>query len=112
MANIYKDIWHGFTPGQRTGIKKNIAKRLDRRTKKSKINLYAIVEKQAKQEAALRGAKTASRYMARNQVRGAIGIAGRTAGRVGMRLVPVVGWAMNAYDAYQVAKYVKEEYLD
>ena len=112
MTNAYKSVWMEFTPGQRTGIKKSLARSIDRRTKKSKFSFYAMVEKQAKQEAALRVAKRTSRYLARNQVRGAIGIAGRTAGRVGMRLVPVVGWAMNAYDAYQVAKYVKEEYID
>lgn len=112
MTNAYKSVWQEFTPGQRTGIKKSLARSLDKRRKKTKISLYAIAKKQAEQEAVLRTAKRTSRYLARNQVRGAIGITGRVAGRIGMRLVPVVGWALNAYDAYQVAKYVKEEYID
>ncbi len=110
---MYKEVWWENT-GHGGGIRisKQLGRKLDRKSVRSSISIYAIAEKQAKQAAGLRFAKDASKYLARNQVRGAIGITGRVAGRVGVRLVPVVGWAMNAYDAYQVGKWIKEEYID
>ena len=53
-----------------------------------------------------------SKQLAQNQVKGKLGIAGRVAGRIGMRAVPVVGYGMLAYDMYQIGSWLYEEYIE
>jgi hypothetical protein len=51
------------------------------------------------------GSVIALKHLAQNQLKGNIGIAGRTVGRVGGRFVPIVGAAMLAHDAWKVYKF-------
>ena len=58
--------------------------------------------------AGLGAAGLAFRYAARSQVTGRLGVATRIGGRIGLRVVPVVGAALIAYDLYQFGKWLAE----
>jgi hypothetical protein len=51
----------------------------------------------------------ASKYAARSQLTGALGVSLRVGGRVGLRVIPVVGMALMAYDLYQFGKWASEK---
>ena len=49
------------------------------------------------------------KHLAQNQIKGKIGIAGRTLGRVGGRFVPIIGTAMLIKDAHSVLTYLLDD---
>ena len=49
-----------------------------------------------------------AKYAARSQVTGALGVGLRVGGRIGLRVIPVVGVALVAYDLYQFGKWLAE----
>ena len=50
----------------------------------------------------------AARYASRSQLTGTLGIATRVTGKIGLRVVPVVGAALLVYDLYQFGKWLAE----
>ena len=58
--------------------------------------------------AGLGAAGLAFRYAARSQVTGRLGVSLRVGGRIGLRVVPVVGAVLFAYDLYQFGKWLAE----
>ena len=56
---------------------------------------------QRKREIGMAAGMLAVRYMARNQLKGNLGIAMRVTGRIGTRAIPIVGAAWTAYDIYR-----------
>ena len=59
-------------------------------------------------DVALGAGMMASRYAAKSQLTGSLGVALRVGGRVGLRVIPVVGVALFAYDMYQFGKWLAE----
>jgi hypothetical protein len=53
---------------------------------------------------------TLFKHLSQNQIKGTIGIIGRTGGRIGIRAVPILGAAMMIKDAIDLAEYVYENY--
>ena len=59
--------------------------------------------------AALGGLATAATHAAQSQIAGRVGVTLRVGGRIGLRVIPVVGVALLAYDLYQFGKWVTQE---
>lgn len=83
-----------------------------KKNNKSKINyaskVHAILEQEVKEKVALSTAHTLSRYASVAASKGRLGIALRVGGKIGLRVVPVVGAVMLAHDIYQVGKFIHD----
>jgi hypothetical protein len=109
--NEYKRAWYlASTP---VTYERKIPK--EKRTKsesKSFGNEFSKHVKQDVQRGAVRvglgAASLAFRYAARSQITGRLGVGLRVGGRIGLRVVPVVGAAIFAYDLYQFGKWLAE----
>jgi hypothetical protein len=83
---------------------------------KSKVKRKTITPKQATQIAAkqkaeatlIKGAHSLAKHAAQSQIKGKLGIGLRVTGRVGVRVIPIVGTAMLAYDLYRAYEYLTE----
>ena len=110
--NEYKQAWYANTlvgVQEHPRKKKQIASsKKDGFVKEFKGHLKQDV-KRAGYAAALGIGMQASKYAARSQLTGAIGVTLRTGGRVGLRVIPVVGYAIIAYDLYQFGKWASEK---
>ena len=114
--NEYKAAWYANTL---VGIQENPAKRRKEASsrKRSKTGTFRkeLMEHQKReaQRGLIRGGliagKYASAYAARSTATGAIGTTLRVGGRVGLRVIPLVGYAILAYDVYQFAKWVMDD---
>ena len=51
---------------------------------------------------------TLFKHLSQNQIKGTIGIIGRTGGRIGIRAVPILGTAMMVKDAYDLFEYLTD----
>jgi hypothetical protein len=106
LVNEYKRAWYLATtpvPGRR------IVPGEDYQVKSSSRDSYGssyITRK--KQQAGMAVGYQVAKYAARSQVAGRVGIALRVGGRIGLRVIPVVGVALLAYDLYQFGKYLAE----
>ena len=65
--------------------------------------------KQKSQKVLLGVVKEISEVAAKSALKGSVGTGVRFAGRVGLRVVPVVGAAMLAYDAYRLIDYLAND---
>ena len=109
--NEYKQAWYANTL---VGIQEHPAKK--KRLSSKRDGFVTEFKGHVKQEAR-RGAVAAgmaigmqaSKYAARSQLTGALGVSLRTGGRVGLRVIPVVGYAILAYDLYQFGKWASEK---
>jgi hypothetical protein len=109
--NQYKRAWHlACTPGahERTTPPEKVEK-------KGRESFGKQVRKHIKQDiqrgaihTGLGALGLASRYAAKSQVTGTLGVGLRVGGRIGLRVVPVVGAAIVAYDLYQFGKWLAE----
>ena len=70
---------------------------------------HSTVTKTVGRELAVPLAKQAASRAAQTAMTGRIGTAVRFGGRVGVRIIPVVGYAMLAYDLYQFGKWVVQD---
>ena len=59
--------------------------------------------------AALGGLMSAAGHAAQSQIAGRVGVTLRVGGRIGLRVIPVVGVALLAYDLYQFGKWVTQD---
>ena len=109
--NAYKEAWLAevmFDYSQKRAVSKKVAKLQKAR---GRISARGVADQAAKQKAQatiLKGAHQASKYAAKSQLKGTIGIALRVGGRIGLRAIPVVGVAMLAYDLYQLGEHLLE----
>lgn len=106
--NPYKAAWYANTLlSDTTRPPKEFERR--QKSKFSRDKGVQAAKSQMRQEAILSGAYAASRYAAKSQLTGNLGVALRVGGRVGLRVIPVVGMALLAYDVYQFGKWVMED---
>lgn len=68
----------------------------------------AIAAKQKATGLVLKGSHELLKHAAQSQIKGRIGIGLRVGGRIGLRVVPVVGAALLAYDLYQAYQYLTD----
>lgn len=52
---------------------------------------------------------TIMKHMAQNQIKGTIGIMGRVGGRLGLRVVPVIGTILLVKDAYDLYEFLTDD---
>ena len=67
-----------------------------------------LVARQKAEASVLKGAHTLFKHAAQSQIKGKVGIGLRVGGRIGTRLIPIVGTAMIAYDLYRAYEYLTE----
>ena len=67
-----------------------------------------LVARQKAEASVLKGMHTLSKHAAQSQIKGKVGIGLRVGGRIGTRLIPIVGTAMLAYDLYRAYEYLTE----
>jgi hypothetical protein len=109
--NEYKQAWYANTL---VGIQESPDKK--RKVSKKSGGFVSEFKGHLKQDvkrgayaAALGIGMQASKYAARSQLTGTVGAMTRVGGRVGLRVIPVVGYAILAYDLYQFGKWVSEK---
>jgi hypothetical protein len=110
--NEYKRAWYlASTPVTHERIVRPGAKTTSS-NKKSFGNEFSKHIKEDIRRGAIRGGLAgiglASRYAARSQITGALGVGLRVGGRIGLRVVPVVGATLLVYDLYQFGKWLAE----
>lgn len=67
-----------------------------------------IVARQKAEAGLMKGAHSLAKHAAQSQIKGKLGIGLRVTGRIGTRLIPIVGTAMLAYDLYRAYEYLTE----
>jgi hypothetical protein len=113
--NEYKAAWYTSTL---VGVQEHPRKKKQISSKKQKRSDGFAKEfgehlKQDVRRAAVAGglhiARQLSRAAASTAMTGTLGTTVRVGGRVGMRVIPVVGYALLAYDLYQFGKWASEK---
>ena len=109
--NPYKRAWYLAS----TPVRHERKVQLEKKSKRNQKSFGQEVKGHLKQDiqragvhAGLGAAGLALRYAARSQVTGTLGVGLRVGGRIGLRVVPVVGAALVAYDLYQFGKWLAE----
>jgi hypothetical protein len=106
--NAYKEAWLAnqmISYAQKRGI----AKSHQKASKSNIAEAKALASRQKAQGMILKGTHTLSKYAAQSQMKGALGVGLRVGGRVGLRLVPIVGAAMLAYDVYRAVDWLLDQ---
>lgn len=113
--NEYKAAWYANTligvqehPGKKKRFSSNKQSKKDGFRKE-----FGEHVKQDVRRAAIAGGlhigRQVSRAAANTALTGTLGTTVRMGGRVGMRVIPVVGYALLAYDLYQFGKWASEK---
>jgi hypothetical protein len=109
--NEYKQAWYANTlvgVQEAPDKKRNISKKSGGFVTEFKGHIKQDIKRQG-MYAGLAIGRQAAKYAARSQLTGTIGSMTRVSGRVGLRVIPVVGYAILAYDLYQFGKWVSEK---
>lgn len=109
--NEYKQAWYANTlvgVQEAPEKKRKISNKSGRFVTEFKGHLKQEIKRDAVY-AGLAIGREAAKYAARSQLTGTIGAMTRVGGRVGLRVIPVVGYAILAYDLYQFGKWASEK---
>lgn len=112
-SNPYKQAWMEKT-GKGIGVHPT-SRRIPGQRKKYKrkrdilVPSVEMVQKQIVEEIVLGAAYRASVYASRSQITGKLGIGLRVGGRIGTRLVPVVGAVLLAKDIYNAYQFLTKD---
>ena len=107
LVNEYKRAWYlAVTPVAAQRIIPGRTNQVNSRSRKNTVQQMAVSE--TKQKAGLAAGYQVSKYAARSQMAGRVGMALRVGGRIGLRVIPGVGVALLAYDMYQFGKWLAE----
>ena len=111
--NAYKEAWLAqqmISYAQKRSISKSYQKASNKNSSKArKQHMVDVAARQKAQGLILKGSHTVLKHAAQSQVKGSMGIALRVGGRVGLRLVPVVGIALLAYDTYKAVDWLMDQ---
>ena len=111
FVNAYKEAWLAnvmLDYSQSRNVRKTIVQHQKRRKKVTPARATEIVARQKAEAMVLKGGMELMKHAAQSQVKGRIGIGLRVGGRIGLRVIPVVGAAMLAYDLYRAYEYLTE----
>ena len=114
VVNEYKRAWLAkqatdYTQRRSLAVARQQAQRKRAGTNKAmRSKLLEETAKQKSQKVMLGLAKEVSEAAAKTAVKGSVGTAVRFGGRVGLRVVPIVGAAMLAYDLYRLVDYLAD----
>ena len=113
--NEYKAAWYANTlvgVQEHPGKKKSVSSKKPERQGGFRQEFVDHVKKDVKRGAIVGGlhiGRQLSRVAANTAMTGALGTTVRVSGKVGMRVIPVVGYAILAYDLYQFGKWASEK---
>lgn len=112
--NEYKAAWYANTlvgiqehPGKKQRLAKN--KPSQDGFRKEFVEHVKHDVRRAAVAGGLHIGRQLSRAAANTALTGTLGTSVRMGGRVGMRVIPIVGYAILAYDLYQFGKWVSEK---
>lgn len=114
VVNEYKRAWLSKQASdytQRRGIavaRQSMQRKRTGNNKAMRSRLLEETVKQKSQKVLLGVVKEVSEVAAKSAMKGSVGAGIRFGGRVGLRVVPVVGAAMLAYDLYRLVDYLAE----
>lgn len=109
--NAYKEAWLAqqmISYSQKRGLAKEYQKASKKKDSKSKKISADVAARQKAQGMVLKGSHTLAKHAAQSQMKGALGVGLRVGGRVGLRVIPVVGAVMLAYDTYKMIEWLAE----
>lgn len=108
--NAYKEAWLAqqmISYSQKRGLAKEHQKASKKNSKGKKVSVD-VAARQKAQGMVLKGSHTLAKHAAQSQIKGALGVGLRVGGRVGLRVIPVVGAVMLAYDMYKFVEWLAE----
>lgn len=112
MTNLHKSAWMEASGQGLTRVSSSSSKRKSMRKKNQSRSNYSrlvnVARQQAIEQAVVSGAYAISRTAAQSQVAGRLGIGLRIGGKIGVRVVPVVGAILLAKDIYDLTKYLTQ----
>lgn len=108
--NSYKQAWYSNTlVGVSEAPKSERMRRVARRGLSKQVQRDNDAVGRLTRETGLTLAYEVAKHASKTTMTGQLGTAVRMGGRVGVRIIPIVGYAMLAYDVYQFGKWMMEE---
>ena len=113
MMNAYKLAWlqeQAVSYGQNRAIQRFRPK--EKGSNKKKLTGSQVVNVAARQKAegmVISGGYQLAKHASQSMMKGRAGMALRMGGRIGVRVIPIVGAAMLAYDLYQFGSWLLED---
>jgi len=109
--NEYKLEWYHNTLGMMPAVPFNVQRKMlpSGSSKSAAKGVSAFAQTRAKRKVVGKLRSTVAKKAVQSTVTGAVGVGVRVGGRVGLRFIPVVGWALLAYDVYTLGKYLLED---
>ena len=111
LVNKYKQAWLDKSMRQyamNRPVQKMMMQQRRRSRNISGSDAASFVARQKAQASVLKGGHVLMKHAAQSQIKGKLGIGLRVGGRVGLRVIPVVGAAMLAYDLYRAYEFLTE----
>lgn len=111
LVNEYKQAWLDKSMRQyavNRPLQKSVMQQRRRYGKITGSDAANIVARQKAQASLLKGGHVLMKHAAQSQIKGKLGIGLRVGGRVGLRIIPIVGAAMLAYDLYRAYEFLTE----
>ena len=108
--NEYKQAWYANTLVATTEapkperIRKVVRRSLTRKARADTDGIGRLAR-----ETGLTLANEVAHRASKTAMTGTVGTAVRMGGRVGVRVIPVIGYALLAYDIYQIGRWIVEE---
>jgi len=111
VVNEYKLEWYHATLGMKPESHFELRRKMSPpgSSKSAAKGVTAFAQTRAKRKVVGKLRTTVAKKAARSTITTAVGTGVRVGGRVGLRFVPVVGWALLAYDVYTLGKYLLED---
>ena len=111
LVNTYKEAWLSQSMLDYSAsrpLQKSVMKEKRKRKQVTAADATAVAARQKAQAGVMKGAHVLMKHAAQSQIKGRLGIGLRVGGRIGLRVIPVVGAAMLAYDMYRAYEYLTE----
>ena len=111
LVNSYKEAWLANTMLDYSAsrpLQRAVMQDKKKRKQITARDATAIAARQKATGLVLKGSHELLKHAAQSQIKGRLGIGLRVGGRIGLRVIPVVGAAMLAYDLYQAYEYLTE----
>ena len=112
--NAYKLAWLqeqavGYGQGRAIQRMRPKTKKKGGRTRATGPGVLSIAARQKAEGMVMSGGYQLAKHASQTQIAGRAGMALRMGGRIGVRVIPIVGAAMLAYDLYQFGSWLLED---
>jgi hypothetical protein len=109
--NPYKEAWLSNSMMEYAAsrpLQRQVVQSKKRQKRITPQQATQVVARQKAEASLMKGAHSLAKHAAQSQIKGKVGIGLRVTGRIGTRLIPIVGTAMLAYDLYRAYEYLTE----